>query len=416
LVTLAGFALPAGATFPGKIGMVADDAIVRVGNEGGQGIVVRNADGTGLETLALGSDPSWSPDGNTVVFDSIDRRLAGARGYFPSGIATVDAAGGHLNHLDPSCRDQGQCFLAEHPSWSPDGRIVFECRSDQSSPFGICVMNADGSQRRQLAASIVTSPYGDEGPPIWSPDGHSIVFSANPDGTGVEDAWEMNADGSGARRILPNAFDLQWLPDSRGLVGFDRLRQGSGVFIAGADGTGRREVPLPPGAVDETGFPTVLPDGRIVVNFNYPDGRHLEFGVDPVTTALTQVPDLPYLPSTAGSWQPCVQGRTARCTTSSTGVETPGLRFVKLRGNLSGRVLTLSGTLGPAGAPLPHFVTATATGLPKGGWKILLHGTSFSGERTLSAVASHELRGARIEVVAGTAGNVARGTIFLPKR
>jgi hypothetical protein len=72
----------------------------------------------------------------------------------------------------------------------------------------IWTANQDGSDQRTVAA-------GNQ--PAWSPDGRKIAFVVGPAGTQVGELAEMNADGSGMRRIDtdlgPNVSTPSWSPD-----------------------------------------------------------------------------------------------------------------------------------------------------------------------------------------------------------
>lgn len=91
-------------------------------------------------------------------------------------------------------------YRYETPAWSPDGRrIAFSSDSD------IYVMNADGSEVRQL-----TDHEAVDRTPAWSPDGSRIAFSSNRHGnfdidegdssetTGEEDDPETTDEGDGS--------------------------------------------------------------------------------------------------------------------------------------------------------------------------------------------------------------------------
>jgi Tol biopolymer transport system component len=66
-------------------------------------------------------------------------------------------------------------------------------------------MNADGSNKERLYHSGCC--IGIYAPPIWSPDGRLIAFSANSAGG----TFVINADGSGLRRLSPiTSRDLSW--------------------------------------------------------------------------------------------------------------------------------------------------------------------------------------------------------------
>jgi len=88
--------------------------------------------------------------------------------------------------------------LDTQPSWSPDGKeIAFE--SDVFMlPGQIFAMRPDGTRRHQL-----TDPeLGASSRPSWSSDGKLIVFMSSRDHH--TDVWVMNADGSHQLQLTRN--------------------------------------------------------------------------------------------------------------------------------------------------------------------------------------------------------------------
>src|SRR3954468_3835762 len=81
------------------------------------------------------------------------------------------------------------------PNWSPDGsQIAFE--SDQDGDMEIYVMNADGTDVRQLTHNTLH----DEGP-VWAPDGTRIAYTSGADNLNG-DIWVMDADGTNQQQLM----------------------------------------------------------------------------------------------------------------------------------------------------------------------------------------------------------------------
>jgi Tol biopolymer transport system component len=101
-------------------------------------------------------------------------------------------------------------------SWSPDGGIVYARGS------GVHLARSDGTQSRTLVTASGT-PFL----PRWSPDGKRIRYSVASaytlSGT-ASTLWEVNADGTSPKQLLPgwkgalNPCCGAWTPDSRYFV------------------------------------------------------------------------------------------------------------------------------------------------------------------------------------------------------
>src|SRR6187200_389644 len=72
---------------------------------------------------------------------------------------------------------QQQVFLNINPSWSPDGRqLVFE--SARNGNTTLYIISADGTGERRLTFT----GSGDDTHSAWSPDGRTILFDSSRDG------------------------------------------------------------------------------------------------------------------------------------------------------------------------------------------------------------------------------------------
>jgi Tol biopolymer transport system component len=148
---------------------------------------------------AWDSDPRFSPDGRTVVFQR--HYGSGDVGFELTDIFLVNVDGTGETNLT---KTGDQATFNGLPAFAPDGRaIIFVSSPVDATDAGqgahinddIHVMSTDGTGRRRLT----TDPRGDTRP-IFSPDGARIAFvrDADPDPERSHpEVFLMNADGSG---------------------------------------------------------------------------------------------------------------------------------------------------------------------------------------------------------------------------
>ena len=145
-------------------------------------------------------NPSWSPDGKTVVYQkAIDApapemlpafssdsgfslyRTGNFPAWSPAGDRFVVTVGSELQMFDArggsgrTIYSGGKDGQVTFPAWSPDGKeIAFGFGSyftGHAKPAAIEIVRADGSGLRTL-----TEGPGNAGFPSWSPDGKRIVY------------------------------------------------------------------------------------------------------------------------------------------------------------------------------------------------------------------------------------------------
>lgn len=160
---------------------------VALGKDGNQEIYTMDRQGRSAQRLTYNSgidgSPSWSPNGNQIVFSS-DRSHSGRPDIF-----VMEGNGGNQRRLTT------QNYYNDTADWSPrNDKIVFASQASRGDNFNIYTMNIDGSNWRRL-----TSGSGNNEDPSWAPDGEHIVFSSNRGG--AYQLYIMNADGTNVHQV-----------------------------------------------------------------------------------------------------------------------------------------------------------------------------------------------------------------------
>jgi len=162
----------------------------------GNYIAVMHSDGTGLETLAEGITPAWSPDGSRIAFAGWDL-----------GLFVMNADGTGVRQLTDSS-DYG---LDWYPVWSPDGsRILFGSNRQTPNDYmteRIYIMDADGTGIRTFDDLNWGQP-----PYAWWGDGSRIIYVD--DFMGLSTLHGMDVDGSHQSPLMEDnqGFFPRWRP------------------------------------------------------------------------------------------------------------------------------------------------------------------------------------------------------------
>jgi hypothetical protein len=169
---------------------------------GGTSLMLMNPDGSDV-AVWTGGAAKWiyeqaqqnqdvSPDGRYRVVVSSEQTVN-------SQLWIVDQSDGTRRQLTNFKE------IAYDAVWSPvDNRIAFV--SPESGNDEIYLINMDGTGLTQLTRN----EWEWDKYPAWSPDGQQIVFWSNRD-TRRKQIWVMNADGSNVRNLSNNEFN-DWEP------------------------------------------------------------------------------------------------------------------------------------------------------------------------------------------------------------
>src|SRR5882724_222452 len=149
-----------------------------------------------------------SPNGKQIAFD-----LQGT-------IFVIPVAGGAAVPVTDHLGDDRQ------PSWSPDGsRIAFQSYRDGN--FHLWSVKPDGSDLRQH-----TKGGYDHREPMWSPDGKYLLCSSDRAANGNYDIWEIELANGAAKQLTTNpADDYQpaYAPDGKTIAFVSVRPEGPGI-------------------------------------------------------------------------------------------------------------------------------------------------------------------------------------------
>jgi len=199
--------------------------------------------------LVEGISPAWSPDGQKIAYGTRDGGRFGQ-------IHVINADGSNRKQLT-RVRD-GACF----PDWSPDGEKIAYTAGLGSKSYTIWVMSKNGENPKSITEGLGAR---------WSPDGTTLAFLRNPKRPGEKGSiWVVNADGTEERKVgveFP-AWELAWYPDGKSIAFVSKHDGKWAIFRVSLDGTGLKTI-----ASDERASvfsPVFSPDGLQLLADGFP--------------------------------------------------------------------------------------------------------------------------------------------------
>ncbi|MDF1532212.1 MAG: hypothetical protein SCH39_12545 [Methanosarcinales archaeon] len=164
-----------------------------------EGMFLIKPDGSEIQEIRGGIEPSWTPDGNIIMINIFN----GSEDIVLMDIKTQNITRLTFNE---------KLFKESEPKYSPDGgEIVFEV--SDSTCVNIHVINLSRAGLEKIATCAADSE--------WSPDGKKIIYF----GYEIQDSiWVMNSDGTDKKMLyLIKPFshisrNFRWTPDSKYLL------------------------------------------------------------------------------------------------------------------------------------------------------------------------------------------------------
>lgn len=168
-----------------------------------------NRDGSNDRRVVDGTDyaqalnPTWSPDGRLIAYTSL--------GQGGTGLHVVAADGTGDRTL------AGNAF--ENPIWSPDGSLIAGTRGILEEPGWyertLVVARADGAGERTVATNA-SGPFwspdhrsvASVGGPVWSPNSRTLAYlGADTDGVHL---YRVEADATGSGQLTQGPASDTW--------------------------------------------------------------------------------------------------------------------------------------------------------------------------------------------------------------
>ena len=182
-----------------------------------RGVFVMNSDGSNLRRLGSGGAPKWSVDGSRIGFLKYEKRT------YTFFIANRN--GENIQQLTDETEQQKLLGLSSSPPmppndkdfsyglWSPNGSQIV-IASIENDNWDLYIIDADGKNLRNLTEAFPKDGMYDSHRyntnPVWSPEGSHIAFDSDQNRNfGI---YIMNADGSNMRELIPNARSAAWSP------------------------------------------------------------------------------------------------------------------------------------------------------------------------------------------------------------
>jgi serine/threonine protein kinase/Tol biopolymer transport system component len=262
-------------------------------------LMIANADGTSVQTLATAGDgkrwmnPAWSPDGQMIacsfylatdskihlvgvaVKDGTERPISSPLWLFLGGMAWLPDGSGLLLAARDLENRRSQIWLLSYPegktrrvtndlssynglTLTADGETMLSVQADRLSNVWVVPGGATSLARR-----LTIEAGKDEGLEglSWTPDGR-IVYSAR--ATGRWDLWIINQDGTNNRQLTFNAgANFPSVTSDGRYIVFASDRAGSqNIWRMDLDGGNLKQLTNSAGIA---GYPNSSPDGQWVV-------------------------------------------------------------------------------------------------------------------------------------------------------
>jgi Tol biopolymer transport system component len=170
---------------------------------------------------------AFTLDGSMVAYADLDENGN-------AQVFVMDADGSDVRQLT-----QGAGGVGDYGGfdWSPDGSMIAYERDTADGPQIFTVRVSDGVSTR-----VTNAPRGAVSPGGWAPDGGSIIFSTINTAGNHYTAQSLDLTTGQARLIVPDGSTPELSPDGAWIAFNSWLKPHIRLILANSDGSGRRVI------------------------------------------------------------------------------------------------------------------------------------------------------------------------------